>query len=286
MSKSFDELSGDEIVHLIDRITANLSGLFPPSMFPERAHWGLHEEEDYSWLRTDPPSEYPNWVFDARFTDAAADERIALIRARIDAGELPPLWVVGPSSRPADLGARLERHGFGRLVSMPGMAFDLRRLDRRAVESSPLRARGLSVREIATDAEFADWARVNITGFQEYFHGSGCEVGLYGRLRQRDVPPRVRFYGAWVDGQMVGAAQAVFYPQGYPARLVELHQCSVIPEQREHGIARRLVSVPLLEALEQSYDVATLYAEAKAEDPFWTSIGFRSYCQFHWYLPR
>jgi len=288
MSNSFKDLSSAEVIDTIDRIFHNVATLFTQPLFDKKAGWGFHDEGDICWLRTNPPSEYPNWVFDTRFTETNADQRIAEIVERIKSGELPSIWALGPSSTPANLSQKLKKNGFEFLASFPGMAYDLEQLDEESITNSSLRLpegnSQLDIREIATDEEFEDWARVNIIGFHEYFHSTGCEVQTYSKLRGKQSAPFVKFYGAWLDGKMVGAAQAVFYPTGFPCKLVELHQCSVIPDYRKMGIARQLVTKPLLDARHEGYAMSSFFAEAKAADPFWMSIGYKTYCEFEWYV--
>lgn len=288
MSNSFKDLSSAEVIDTIDRIYHNVATLFTPPLFDKKAGWGFHDEGDICWLRTYPPSEYPNWVFDTRFTETNVDQRISEIVERIKAGELPSIWALGPSSTPANLSQKLKKNGFEFLAGFPGMAYDLEQLDEHSIINSSLRlpedSSQLYVHEITTDEEFEDWARVNIMGFHEYFHSTGCEVKIYSKLRDKKSAPFVKFYGAWLDRKMVGAAQAVFYPTGFPCKLVELHQCSVVPDYRKMGIARQLVTKPLLDARQEGYSMSSFFAEAKAADPFWVSIGFKTYCEFEWYV--
>ena len=171
MSKSFQDLSNTEVIDSIDRIFHNVATLFTPPLFEMKEGWGFHDDGDICWLRTDPPSEYPNWIFDTRFTEANVDRRISEIVERIREGKLPPIWVLGPSSTPANLSQKLKKYGFELLASFPGMAYDLEQLDEGSIRNSSLRLpednSQLDIREITTDEEFEDWARVNIMGFND-----------------------------------------------------------------------------------------------------------------------
>lgn len=287
MGKSYSELSRSDIIHLIDRIFDNLAGLFTFKKFTT-PRWGLNIEKDFKWLRTDPPSEYPNWIHDIRFNKDDCDKGISEIVEQINTGELPPILTLGPCSSPDDLRQRLLAHGFQTAISFPGMALDLQQLDEKNIETSPLRLPGersvLEVREVESDADFNDWARVNNIGFQQYFHSSGCDIQVYTHLRGRANSHFVKFYGVWLDGEMVGAAQAVLYPSQFDCKLIELHQCSVIPECRKMGIARQLVSRPLIDAKNEGYVISTIFAAPDAADPFWLSIGYEHYCDLEWFM--
>jgi GNAT superfamily N-acetyltransferase len=287
LGKLFEELEKEEIIQLVDGIFHNVARLFPAEL-SETENWGFHEEGDFRWVKTDPPSEYPNWICDTRFTEKNAADRIRETIAGIKKDVLPPIWTVGPLSTPTDLGSRLEASGLVKIASFPGMVLDLQRVIENEINASPLRLpstdTALEIRRVQTDAEFSDWIRVNIAGFHEHFHSTGCEESVYRNLLSFEDKSDIRFYAAFLDGTMVGAAQAVFYNSGDICNFIELHQCSVIPECRKMGIARRLVSQPLLEARNEGYLLASIFAEAKAADPYWLSMGFRSYCDLEWYM--
>ena len=288
MKEHFDELSNEEIVELIDGIFRNVASLFPPELSREN-NWGYHTEDDFRWVKTDPPSEYPNWICDTRFSEANVDARIQEIIGRMDIGDLPGVWAVGPLSTPGNLVSHLEAVGFSKIAYFPGMVFDLQQLNEDEINSSPLRLPSdntkFEVRRIESESDFSDWIRANMIGFQEHFHGTGCEESVYRNLLLSKKNEReVRFYGAYLDNEIVGAAQAVYYFSNAICKYVELHQCSVIPDCRQMGIARRLVTVPLLEAKQQDCVLASIFAAAKAADPYWTSMGFKPYCELAWYM--
>lgn len=287
MQKSFAALTDEEIIELIDRIFSNLAGLFPRTK-TDIPGWGLHRGKDFSWVKTAPPSEYPNLIFDIKLSDENIDEGLERIVAGIHTGELPVVVAIGPHSRPSNLKQCLLQHGFQSLTVFPGMAFDVQSFDEETAQLAPLRLPSpdseLIVEEVTTDNAFQKWVEVNNTGFREHFHSTGCELSVYNSLRGRQSEPYVKFYGAYLDGKMVGAAQANYYPTGFICKLIELHQCSVLPAYRQMGIARRLVSRPLQDARNEAYAISTLFAAPKAADPFWTSIGYRHYCYLEWLI--
>ena len=60
---------------------------------------------------------------------ADADERIAEVGWWFEGRGVPWRWLVGPSSRPLDLGERLARAGFELVSDAAGMALDLTRFE-------------------------------------------------------------------------------------------------------------------------------------------------------------
>lgn len=288
MKHCFEELEEGEIVSIVDGIFANVASLFSPDL-RDGENWGFKEEEDFKWVRTDPPSEYPNLICDARFTEVNVEQRILHIKKGISAGRLPGIFAIGPLSTPLSIATHLIAAGFEKILSFPGMVFDLQNIDANSINNFPLRLTGntssLEIRRIKKKADFSDWVDINIQGFSEQFQGSGCEESVYVNLLERkSSQSEVRFYGAYLDGAMVGAAQSVLYSNHPLCKYTELHQCSVISECRQMGIARRLVSMPMLEAKEAGCIMASIFAAPKAADPFWTSMGFKAYCNLDWYM--
>ena len=85
------------------------------AFFQHLADWPrveFHDDQECCWTLSDLPFPLFNSVMRARLpldrADAMIDARIAACRSR----NVPMLWWTGPSTMPADLGARLERHGF------------------------------------------------------------------------------------------------------------------------------------------------------------------------------
>src|SRR5262249_38269771 len=80
------------------------------------------------------------------------DQQIARMQAYFSAKQLGVQWLSGPSTRPTNLGERLEQHGFLRRGSGPGMAVELERLPR-----EPTRLRQLEIVRVSTTAQLKEW---------------------------------------------------------------------------------------------------------------------------------
>ena len=89
--------------------------------------------------------------------DAAVDELYAL---RATHG-VPIGWVVGPASRPLDLGRQLEARGLEHLVTLTPMTMSL--------DGVPLPApvTGLTIGRVRTPADYEAWVVTEHQGFEE-----------------------------------------------------------------------------------------------------------------------
>ena len=82
-------------------------------------------DDDVAWGTTGIPIANFNGATAATFTDATADRRIDQILGYFRELRLDMTWWVGPTSTPADLGARLVAHGLVPDGVSPGMAMSL-----------------------------------------------------------------------------------------------------------------------------------------------------------------
>ena len=95
------------------------------------------------WTISDVPSALLNCVMRARISADQVDFTIQAVIEQARRRGAPLLWLVGPASRPADLGAHLEEHGFIYEPSA-GMAIDLAQLKKEWAEEEKA-ATGLHV---------------------------------------------------------------------------------------------------------------------------------------------
>ena len=103
-----------------------------------------HQTPTSQWLMGDFRHTFHNRVMQLRIDPAAADHEIDEMIARYFAHQLPVAWMVGPSSQPTDLGARLRAHGMVPTGFLPGMIADLTTLP-----EDLLRPAGLSVQTVS-----------------------------------------------------------------------------------------------------------------------------------------
>ena len=93
---------------------------------------------DLFWDLTDLPLPSFNNVLRARLPEAGVEAAIGQATARCLRAGVPMNWWVGPATRPIDLPAALEAHGFRRVKAELAMAADLQALD-----EPPVRPAGL-----------------------------------------------------------------------------------------------------------------------------------------------
>jgi len=88
------------------------------------------------------------------------DTKIDVALAPFTARRMPMLWWIGPVTRPAGLGARLEAHGLTHAEDVPGMALDLVSFNP-DLPTPP----DLEIQQVADEGTLMEWSRVVATCF-------------------------------------------------------------------------------------------------------------------------
>jgi GNAT superfamily N-acetyltransferase len=230
----------------------------------------MQDRPEMLMVLTSIPHPVFNGVFRARLEPDGLAERIAATLAPFRAAGVPMFWWVGPTTRPADLGAHLQAAGLDPPGSMPGMALDLRTL----TEDSPPLA-GLTVQPVADMATLRLWGEVVLRSFDMPAALLEPWLETYGPL---GVEPPVRYYLACVDGQPVGGSLMLL-----GETVAGLFAVGTVPEARRRGVGAAVTRAPLREARDRGYRYAILSASSMGESVY-RRLGFVEYCRLETYL--
>jgi GNAT superfamily N-acetyltransferase len=238
------------------------------AFFQHLANWPrveLHDAPDCCWTLSDLPFPLFNSVLRARLDPGDAD---ALIEARIRAcgsRRVPMLWWTGPSSEPADLGERLQRHGFF-LEPAYGMAADL---ERPATEVWP--DRSITIESVRDRDTLETWTRVlcHAFGAPHAFGDAFAELALAIGLGD-DSP--FRHFLARVNGQAV-ATSSLFLGDG----VAGIYDVATLPERRKRGLGGRVTRAAMHAARASGYRMAILHSSAQGAGMY-RMLGFRDVC--------
>jgi ribosomal protein S18 acetylase RimI-like enzyme len=239
------------------------------AFFELLANWPrveLHDDRDCCWTLSDMPFPLFNSVMRARVSDDRAD---AMIESRIAAcrnRDVPMLWWTGPSSQPADLRVRLERHGFV-LEPAFGMAIDLQ-----VASPSPGASDSTIVIEPVEDAStMAAWSRVLCDSFGaphrfgDAFADLAAAIGL-------DARSPFRHFLARVDGQ-AAATCSMFVGGG----VAGIYDVATLPALRRRGLGSLVTRAAMDEARALGYRIAILHSSTSAVG-IYRALGFREVC--------
>ncbi len=197
--------------------------------------------------------------------DAAIDAAVAEYHAIGNAVK----WVVGPRTRPADMGARLEARGFTPhpLVAM-GAPTDLRAPPAPAIEARP----------VATEHDLERFVAISEEG---YGMSAATARAHRAALAASLANGSVLLWIAWAGATPVGNAALVVAPEyGY------LIGGLVLPAARGRGAYRALVAARLAALAARGIEYAVTHASEATSAPILARLGFEAlYRSVSWSLP-
>jgi GNAT superfamily N-acetyltransferase len=243
------------------------------SLFEQLQRWPrveLHDDGACRWTLSRLPFPLFNSVISARLDDTAAgaviDARIRDCRDR----NVPLLWWTGPSTTPANLGARLERRGF-LLEPAIGMAGDVPR-----ITAQPAAAE-INIEAVRDAAALATWSRVLCLSFGapqafgEAFADLASAVGL-------GPSSSFRHFLGYVNGEPV-ATCSLFLGAG----VAGVYDVGTVPERRRRGIGAAITRAAIADAATSGYRMAILHSSALGA-AMYRALGFRDVCPIGQYV--
>ena len=235
-------------------------------------HADVEYRDDLIQLLSGVPSPICNGVFRACFTSGNADREIEKALLPFQSRNLPMIWWTGPSSRPRDLGQRLEDHGLVHADDSPGMAVDLATVPERVTGPA-----NLHIRSVATVRTLKHW----LTAFETGFEMSGPEARFFFDVFASLGPEYrlpARHYVGFLDEKPV-ACSSMFLLAG----VAGIYNVATVPEARGRGIGTAMVCAHLIRARAEGYRAAILHA-SKAGLGIYQRLGFRQYCEIGQYV--
>ena len=204
-----------------------------------------------------------NLCGDARFSQREADSMIEKVRQRY--GDLAFGWLTGPSTRPADLPARLEAAGLQHLASIAGMALtDL---------SAPIEANPRAqVREVTWPEAIAN------SEVMARAYGLPTEVmRLFNEIAALSADRvKARPYVASLEDDTIVAWAWLVYPPDSPTVL--LGGAGTLEEYRGQGLYTALVAKRVADARANGRTAAIIQGDRDTSAPICAKLGFREIC--------
>ena len=213
-----------------------------------------------------------NAVIESQIPPEVINQKIKENISFFEKRRVPFLWVIGPSSRPKNLGELLIKNGFV-LSKEPGMACDLNSLE---IKKEPLNK--IEIVKVENFETLKVWNDVFFTGFglpkedlSDFFNKSFSFKFLSDK-------PSASGFLAYHDGIPVGTS-LVFYEAG----VAGIYNVSTLEQARGNGIGTAITLAPLNEAKNLGYQIGTLQSSDMALNMY-KQMGFKEYCQMEWYV--
>jgi ribosomal protein S18 acetylase RimI-like enzyme len=262
MSGILTDLSAPAVTEAIE---ANMFDFFPLVGALPRAE--VHDSSEILWSLTDLPLYLFNSVLRARLAPENVDAEIEAAIARCQSRKVPIWWWTGPSTRPADLGVLLERHGFAFDSEAPGMAADISQLNENQHLPSDVR-----IVQAVTEADLAAWNHARTVGYgssalSESAWRDLCLIVGFGEGRP------LRCFTAFRNDEPEAAAMPFL-----AAGVAGVYNVATVPEVRRQGFGGAVTLAALRQARLEGYCASILLASEEGES-IYRRLGFHEYCK-------
>lgn len=222
----------------------------------------LHEDGDLDWFVTGIPHPLFNGVMDTRLEPQDVGRRIDDMVAEFGRRHLPLEWTTGATTRPADLGHRLEAKGFEHTLDVPAMVLDLTRLSELSLPG------GLTIELARTGEELEACLRIGLASFE-------IPTAFVPRLLEieeampSDQKRLTRHFLGRVDGKPVATSE-LFLAAG----VAGLYFVGTAEGARRRGLGRAMTLAALRGARDLGFRAAVLQATSMGESVY-RALGFR-----------
>jgi GNAT superfamily N-acetyltransferase len=241
-------------------------------LFGNTAGTEMDMDGDVAWIMTGVPFPLFNSVILTDLKPEAADEAISETLFRFQKRKLPMLWSVDPTSRPDDLGRRLESIGLKPGGESPGMALDLLAISDRGDQPA-----GLTIRPVIDISDLSAWCDVIAICFQFEGFVRDALFQLMDLVGNDEQSPLRNYIGIF-DGEVV-ASSTVLYGGG----VAGIYNVGTMPAARGKGIGRSITLAPLIEARDAGYTIGVLESSPMGLN-LYSKLGFKKYCTFSRYI--
>jgi GNAT superfamily N-acetyltransferase len=232
----------------------------------------VYDEPHALWFFSGLPFHLANGIVNASFPEDRLEEILDERLQQLAAKHVPMTWLIGPSTRPVDLGTRLQAHGWMLGDEAPGMAIELQTLDE-AFSSLT----SLTIERIHDAETLRTWLRVMTVGSEIPEEGLALLLELVSK-HCFTGDPSVHYYLGLLEDKPV--ATSLLYLGGGVAGI---YNVATLPEVRHQGIGSALTVAPLLQARTWGYRIGTLQSTPMGLH-LYHRLRFREYCTFHAYF--
>jgi GNAT superfamily N-acetyltransferase len=226
----------------------------------------IRDDDELFWYVTGLPDATFNSIMYANLApsriDAAVDELHTLRRTHA----VPMGWLVGPTSRPLDLPARLRVRGLQHRADLTPMTLPLAVMEA-DVEPVP----GLTIERVSDAGLLEEWIAAEGQGFESE---GALGIGLAALRRAMGVGhglPLHHFLGR-LEGKPVGTATLVL-----AGGIAGIFDVSTVPEARGRGIGTAMTVAAIEAARANAYEIAFLQPSAMGRR-LYERLGFRECC--------
>lgn len=250
---------------VIPAIEANLQASW--RLFGRLPGAEVYDTPELLWISTNIAFPPFNGVLRTRLRPDVVDTTITTTLLHFTRKQVPMLWLVTPTTDPADLGQRLVARGLLQAVDDPGMALDLLTLP----DDLPIPP-GFTIEQVDDPATLHTWSSfTDQPAVAEALFAWSSAIGF--------APERELYhYLGRLDGQPVATASLVL-----GGGVAGLCNVMTVPDVQRRGIGALMTVIPLTAARARGYRIGVLQS-SRMGLPLYSRLGFQEYCRIVGYL--
>jgi GNAT superfamily N-acetyltransferase len=230
---------------------------------------GEAHRDNPAWFITNSPVAGYNGVVRASFPADKVDESIEAVLRPFRERSLPLTWWTGPSTQPANLGARLQAHGFVHNRDMIGMSAEIGAL------KSPYQALpDLPIEEVHDSQALAEWHPLYTKGFNTPPAIARESLETMGKLAFQPGSDW-HHYLVRQSGRIIAIGSLYIHNE-----VAGLYNLVTDPNERGQGVGGAMTLGLFAIARELGSRIATLQTTFPNALRLYHRLGFEVYCKF------
>lgn len=214
-----------------------------------------------------------NGIINPRLHPLHSEEQIKEAMVPFSEQQLPMIWWIGPSAKPANLPLHLENNGLIKADTAPGMAMKLSSLTKDTLPGN------IEIRHATTPQELKDWDTI----FSTVFSLPPDAVAFFSEPFSIMVSKHSNQFQqliVYLDGKPM-ACGSFFISAGVGG----VYNIGTLQEARGNGIGTAITSAGLNWFRKNGIDVAILQSSAMGLSVY-NRLGFRQFCDFYLYTNK
>ena len=230
------------------------------------------ENSSLSWFLTGIPLSFYNAVISTNLEEKEADRKIDMLLNYYQMHHVPVMWWIGPSTRPKNLGAHLQKHGFVHSADLSGMAADLEEIANKEIGNEKI-----LIRRVDNVKYLKYWMYVFQKGFRipdeiaNSIFEFEREIGFSSDLPWQRYVGFVGKEPACTSGLFLGKEAAGIY------------NVSTLPSFRNRGFGSAITIKTSQAAYSFGYRIGVLQSSNVGRE-LYQRIGFQPYCMMSQYV--
>lgn len=228
----------------------------------------VHEGNPY-WFVTGSNLAGYNGIVRAVYSGDEVENGIQAAMAPFMARKLPHTWWTGPSTRPANLGIRLQAYGFVHNRDMIGMAAPIEQL-RSLFDPLP----ELAFEPVLDAQTLLDWLPLYAAGFNTPPAIAAESLKSLGLISYQPASQWHHFLSR-KEGKIIAISSLYLNDE-----IAGLYNLVTDPDERSRGIGAAMTLQTFAWAQQRGYRIATLQTTYPNALRLYHRLGFEVYCKF------